>query len=356
MQINEIIQGEAITTLATLPAASVDVVFADPPYNLQLQGELWRPNMTRVDAVNDAWDQFATFDEYDAFTRAWLSETRRVMQERGTIWVSGTYHNIFRVGALMQDLGFWVLNVVTWHKSNAMPNFRGTRLKNDVEFVIWAKKSAKSRYTFNHHPMKQFNNGKQLGSVWQIPICGGDERLKDASGHKLHSTQKPEALLMRILLASSTPGDLVLDPFMGTGTTGAVAQRLRRRWIGIERDAAYVAAARQRIARVVPLAADDPLLVQAEQRPRIPFKQLLERGYLQAGDRLYLDSPSCEGTVEDNGKVRSGDHHGTIHRLAALLKGVPSCNGWAHWQYRDDDGQLLPLNHLRERIRAEEQG
>ncbi|MBN2303452.1 MAG: site-specific DNA-methyltransferase [Anaerolineae bacterium] len=355
---NRIIQGDALSILPALDENSVDVVFADPPYNLQLQHELWRPNMTLVDAVNDAWDQFDGFDAYDHFTRVWLTGVRHVMKDTATIWISGTYHNIFRVGTILQDLGFWLLNTVTWFKPNAMPNFRGTRFKNDVEFVIWAKYSEQSAYTFNHHAMKQFNDffpGKQLGCVWTIPVCGGTERLRNTDGQKLHSTQKPEELLQRILIASSQPGDVVLDPFMGTGTTAAVAKRLRRRWIGIERDETYVTAARQRIAAVDPLPAAHPLLKTAsrEKPRRVPFLTLLERGYLHPGQRLRLGRTGQRtAVILEDGRIQSGDVTGSIHRVGAHLKNAPSCNGWMHWYYRDEDtGELMMLDTLREKVR-----
>lgn len=351
-----LIQGDTLLILPTLPAESVDVIFADPPYNLQLDGELWRPNLTKVDAVDDVWDKFASFDDYDTFTRAWLIEAQRIMKARSSIWVSGTYHNIFRVGAIMQDLGFWVLNTVTWLKPNAMPNFNGTRLKNDVEFVIWAKKSEKAGYTFNHHTAKQFNDfapHKQLGSVWQIKACGGGERLKDSSGVKLHSTQKPAELLKRILLISSHAGDTVLDPFSGTGTTAAVAKLLHRHWCGIERDARYHAAAQARVAQVEPLAADAPLLFTPQKPPRVSMRELIARGALSVGQALYLDTPECVVIVQENGDVAYGEITGSIHKVARTLKQTPSCNGWKHWSFLDADGQPHLIDILRQRVNAD---
>jgi DNA modification methylase len=356
---NQIIQGDSLDILRQMPTASVDLVFADPPYNLQLQQDLWRPNNTHVDAVDDEWDQFDNFEQYDKFTTEWLSSVRMVMKETATIWVSGTYHNIFRVGTIMQDLGFWLLNTVTWLKPNAMPNFRGTRLKNDVEFVIWAKYSEKSTYTFNHHEMKQFNAEKQLGSVWTIPVCGGEERLKDAQGKKLHSTQKPEALLKRIILASSVPGDLVLDPFSGSGTTTAVAKRLHRHWIGVEREKLYVDASRKRLDDVIPVDIHDPILrVSSQEKPqRVPFEDLLQRGYLKPGQELYLDKPHHTAEILPDGQLRANGFTGSIHRVGAQLKNAPSCNGWVHWQYDDmETGERLPIDRLRERIRATKGG
>lgn len=353
---NKILQGNSLEILPTLPEGCADLVFADPPYNLQLKDELWRPNLTRVDAVDNDWDQFGSFADYDAFTEAWLSAVRPVMSETATIWVSGTYHNIFRVGTIMQDLGFWLLNTISWFKPNATPNFGGTRLKNDVEFVIWAKKSESSRYTFHHHVVKQFNDfapGKQLGSVWKITATGGAERLRDDEGKKLHPTQKPEALLQRIILASSSPGDLVLDPFLGSGTTAVMAKHLRRRWIGIERDSGYIAAARDRLKQTQALPADDPLLALPEKKPRVPFSQLLAVGYLQVGEPLYLDRPEHEAIIQANGKLCAGGASGSIHRLGAALKGTPSCNGWKHWSYKDEAGDLHPIDTLRQQYRAQ---
>ncbi len=354
LPINQILQGDTLTILRTLPEASVDLIFADPPYNLQLQQELWRPNLTQVDAVDDDWDQFDNFAAYDDFTRAWLKAARVVMKDTATIWISGTYHNIFRVGTIMQDLGFWILNTITWFKPNAMPNFRGTRLKNDVEFVIWAKRSEKARYTFNYHQMKQFNIGKQLGSMWEIPVCGGQERLKDTEGKKLHPTQKPEELLKRIIVASSKPGDIVLDPFLGSGTTAAVAKQFHRRWIGIEREESYIRAAQARIELVQPIPFEDSIIEEAlqEKPTRIPFSALLERGYLHAGQPLYLDTPETSAIILDDGNLQANGFTGSIHRVGAQLKNTPSCNGWVHWSFIDEtSGQRQPIDVLRIRIR-----
>jgi modification methylase len=351
--LDRILQGNALDSLPTLPSHSVDLVFADPPYNLQLQHDLWRPNMTLVDAVDEDWDQFEDFRAYDEFTRAWLLAVRDVMKATATIWISGTYHNIFRVGTILQDLDFWLLNTVTWFKANAMPNFRGTRLKNDVEFVIWAKPSKEGRYTFHHHAMKQFNKGKQLGSVWRIPLCVGEERLRDESGKKLHPTQKPEELLRRIIVASSNPGDVILDPFIGSGTTAAVAKQLHRHWIGIEQDMAYVQAARRRVEAVQPFDADHPLLKNVRNKPaRVSFKTLLERGILQPGEALYLDGSGQTATILEDGQLQVDGLIGSIHKVGARLKEMPSCNGWTHWYYRDGEtGQRRPIDALRQRVR-----
>jgi modification methylase len=275
------------------------------------------------------------------------------MKPTATIWISGPYHNILRVGTILQDLGFWILNMVTWFKTNAMPNFRGTRLKNDVEFVIWAKKAEKGSYTFNHHLMKQFNDGKQLGCMWTIPVCGGKERLKDSAGKKLHSTQKPEELLKRIILASSKPGDLVLDPFLGSGTTAAVAKQYRRDWIGIEREAVYVSAAQARIDAVQPVPLDDPMIkATLQEKPtRVAFRSLLDLGYLQPGQNLFLDKPHSKAEILPDGTLKANGFVGSIHRVGAQIKNAPSCNGWMHWRYLDQAGQYQPIETLRKQAR-----
>jgi modification methylase len=351
--LNHILEGDSLTILEAMPKESVHLIFADPPYNLQLGGDLIRPNRTTVNAVTDDWDQFGSFTDYDAFTRQWLGLCRRVMHPNGSIWVSGTYHNIFRVGQLLQDLGFWVLNTVAWHKPNGMPNFKGTRLKNDVEFVIWAKKDQHSNYTFNHQQMKRYNDDKQLGSMWQIKSCVGPERMKNADGKKLHSTQKPEALLERIIVASSRPGDIVLDPFSGTGTTAAVAKRLRRQWIGIERDPVYVQAASARVDAVRPIPADDPLITECPPPypRRVAFKSLLKAGYIHSGQTLYLDKPNTPAVITPEGKLSVNGSVGSIHQLGAKLKNKPSCNGWTHWFFINEKGEREPLDALRWRYR-----
>ena len=356
---NDIIHGDSLAILPTLPADSVDLVFADPPYNLQLKGDLYRPNHSLVDAVTDEWDKFDDFAEYDEFTRAWLLEVRRVMKPTATIWVSGTYHNIFRVGTVLQNLGFWILNTVSMMKYNAMPNFRGTRLKNDVEFIIWAKYAEDSRYIYHNHLMKRFNDyneGKQLGSVWQINTVIGQERVRDKEGRKLHPTQKPEELLKRIILASSKPDALVLDPFAGTGTTPAVAKKLRRNYIAIERDAEYYAAACERVQAIEPLPAKHELITATsrENLPRVAFKKLLKKNYLQVGQTLYLDDPSREATITSNAKLKIGEQIESIHKLACLLKNVPSINGWKVWYYTDDAGKRRPIDYLRKQFRDNE--
>jgi modification methylase len=347
---DQILEGDCLEVLARLPEGSVDMIFADPPYNLQLSQELWRPNHTRVDAVDDAWDKFESFESYDEFTRQWLSACRRVLKQTGTLWVIGTYHNIFRIGRLVQDLGFWILNDVIWLKRNPMPNFRGVRFTNAHETLIWAQKIRGAKYTFNHRAVKALNDDLQMRSDWFLPLCTGQERMK-MNGDKVHSTQKPEALLYRILLASTRPGDLVLDPFFGTGTTGAAARRLGRRFIGIERDANYVALARQRVDAIRP--APEEALTQAEPRsaPRIPFGALLEAGLLTPGQRLHFRRGSKVATVLADGRVRCGELTGSIHAVArALLSGAPA-NGWELWQYEDGSGVRLPIDRLRQKLR-----
>jgi modification methylase len=354
LPLDQILQGDCVEALASLPADSVDLIFADPPYNLQLRQELWRPDMTRVDAVDDEWDRFDGFADYDAFTRAWLAACRRVLKDTGTLWVIGSYHNIYRVGAILQDLGYWILNDVLWIKSNPTPNFRGVRFTNAHETLLWAQKKRGARYTFNHHALKSLNAGRQMRSDWYLPLCTGKERLK-VNGAKAHATQKPEALLRRVLLASTRPGDVVLDPFFGTGTTGAAAKRLGRRWIGIERDRGYVELAQARLDSVEP----DPALAEPpdagrRSRPRIPFTALLERGLLRAGQRLYFGRQGRQSAVIlPDGRLKHNGFAGSIHAVGRALQNAP-CNGWEHWYYVDEQtAERIVINRLREAIRAE---
>lgn len=348
-----IIQGDCIEVLKGLPDRSVDLVFADPPYNLQLGGDLLRPDNSRVDAVDDHWDQFESFAAYDAFTRAWLTECRRVLKDDGAIWVIGSYHNIFRVGTVLQNLGFWILNDVVWRKTNPMPNFKGARFTNAHETLIWAAKGrGAKRYTFNYDAMKMANDELQMRSDWTFPLCTGEERLKDETGAKAHPTQKPEALLHRVLLASTRPGDVVLDPFFGTGTTGAAARRLGRRYVGIEREADYVELARERIARVQPVAPED-LQVTGSRRaePRVPFGQILEAGLLRPGDVLYCPRGERAARVRADGSLALGDLIGSIHKVGAMVQSAPACNGWTYWHFRTDKG-LAPIDVLRAQVRS----
>jgi modification methylase len=349
-----VLAGDCVAEIAKLPAGSVDLVFADPPYNLQLQGDLKRPDDSRVDAVDDSWDKFASFAAYDDFTRAWLMACRRVMKPSGTLWVIGSYHNIFRVGALLQDLGFWILNDIVWRKSNPMPNFRGRRFTNAHETLIWAARDAAKRdYTFNYEALKAGNDDIQARSDWFIPLCTGEERLKGRDGKKLHPTQKPEALLARVILAASRPDDLVLDPFCGTGTTGAVAHRLRRRFVGIERDTDYAAAARRRIAAIEPLPTQTlaPFMT-AREAPRVPFAALIERGLVAPGISLVDAKRRHRALVRADGALALGEAVGSIHRIGAIAQGLEACNGWTYWHVETPRGLTL-IDVLRARLRAE---
>jgi DNA modification methylase len=361
LQRDTIYHGDCRDILPTLPEKSVDLIFADPPYNLQLKGELWRPNMTRVDAVDDQWDQFASFAAYDMFTRDWLGACRRVLKDTGTIWVIGSYHNIYRVGSILQDLGYWILNDVIWVKSNPMPNFHGVRFTNAHETLLWCKKSSSQKqYTFHYHALKMANDEKQMRSDWDIPLCSGAERLT-VDGAKLHATQKPEALLYRVLLASSNPGDVVLDPFFGTGTTGAVAKRLNRHFVGIEQDATYIASARQRIDAIPACLMDDEdsevygQLRTRRNAPRIPFAALLEQGLLLPGQQLFFRKHrSHSATILADGSLRLPDGmRGSIHKIGAQVGNLPACNGWEHWYYETAEGNLAPIDVLREQIRQQ---
>ena len=349
-----ILVGDCVAEMAKIPAASVDLVFADPPYNLQLQGDLKRPDDSRVDAVDDDWDKFASFSAYDEFTRAWVLACRRVMKPNATLWVIGSYHNIFRVGALLQDLGFWILNDIVWRKSNPMPNFRGRRFTNAHETLIWAARDAAKRdYTFNYEALKAGNEDIQMRSDWLFPLCTGEERLKGRDGKKLHPTQKPEALLARVILAASRPDDLVLDPFSGTGTTGAVAHRLRRRFIGIERDKDYAAAAEKRIAAVEPMP--EPALatfMTARDAPRVAFSVLIERGLVAPGIKLVDAKRRHRALVRADGAIALGEAVGSIHRIGALAQGLEACNGWTFWHIETPQG-LTVIDALRARVRSE---
>ncbi len=354
LPVDTIIMGDSLEALKTLPDCSVDLVFADPPYNLQLGGDLLRPDNSKVDAVDDDWDRFASFEAYDAFTKAWLSECRRVLKVDGALWVIGSYHNIFRVGAILQDLGFWILNDIVWRKSNPMPNFKGTRFTNAHETLIWATKARGARrYTFNYDAMKMANDELQMRSDWTLPLCTGEERLKDAAGVKAHPTQKPEALLYRVILASTRPGDIILDPFFGTGTTGAVAKRLGRRYVGIEREPGYVEIARARISRVIPATAEEMAVTTSKKsEPRIPFGQIVESGLLRAGDVLYDPQGRHAARVRSDGSLVVGEMSGSIHKVGAMVQSSPACNGWTYWHFKTDKG-LAPIDVLRAKVRAQ---
>lgn len=354
LPLDRILHGDCIELLNDLPSNSVDLIFADPPYNLQLRTDLYRPNRTKVDAVDDGWDKFEDFKAYDEFTRKWLSACRRVLKETGTIWVIGSYHNIYRVGAIMQDLGFWILNDILWIKSNPMPNFRGVRFTNAHETMIWAQKKKGAKYTFNHHSMKTLNDdsregGLQMRSDWEIPLATGRQRIK-TNGVKAHSTQKPEALLYRVIMASSKPGDVVLDPFFGSGTTGAVAKKLGRRWIGIERDKKYVKIAQKRIEAVAE-ADPEAIRVEKQRQARVPFGALIENGLLRPGQILFFIKKGVRARILSNGRIKCGEITGSIHGVArALMDGAPA-NGWDVWFYKDGNGNKIAIDELRKTFR-----
>jgi modification methylase len=348
-----ILIGDCVAEMDRLPAASIDLVFADPPYNLQLEGALSRPDQSLVDAVDDDWDKFADFAAYDAFTRRWLAAARRVMKPNATIVVIGSYHNIFRVGAILQDLGFWILNDIVWHKANPMPNFRGRRFTNAHETMIWAARSADAKaYTFNYEMLKAGNEDCQVRSDWFLPICAGAERLKDDDGHKTHPTQKPEALLSRVMVAASNVGDLVLDPFFGSGTTGAVARRLRRAFVGIERDPTYAAAARKRINAVEPLAeAAVETAPTRRSEPRVAFASVIEAGLVRPGERLVDIRRRHIALVRVDGALAAGPAIGSIHKIGALVQGLPACNGWTFWHV-ERGGRLTSIDDFRSNLRT----
>ncbi len=347
LPLDQVLLGDCVRMMRMLPPASVHCVFADPPYNLQLRGELRRPDDSLVDGVDEDWDRFTDFAAYDAFTREWLTEARRVLRKDGTIWVIGAYHNIFRIGAILQDLGFWILNDIIWRKSNPMPNFRGRRFTNAHETLIWAARGQDARYRFNYQAMKALNEDVQMRSDWFIPLCTGPERLRNAHGLKLHPTQKPEALLHRVLVSSTSPGDVVLDPFLGTGTTAAVAKRLHRHFIGIERHPAYAEAAIGRIRREARApAAGVATTPTKREAPRIPFGSLVERGLLAAGSVLHDRQRRVSATVAADGTLVCGEARGSIHKVGAMVQNAPSCNGWTFWHF-ERDGILVSIDDLR---------
>jgi len=344
--LNKIVKGDCVEVLKKIPDNSVDLIFADPPYNLQLQGELWRPNQTKVDAVNDDWDKFTNFEDYDNFCKEWIKECRRILKPNGTIWIIGSYHNIFRVGKIMQDVGLWILNDVLWIKTNPMPNFKGTRFNNAHETLIWASKNKDSRYTFNYKSMKAFNEDLQLRSDWYIPICNGGERLKDNEGNKVHSTQKPEALLYRIIISTSNPNDIVLDPFMGSGTTGAIAKKLGRKFIGIEKEDAYIKVANDRIANVTPYINQTLISPLEAKKPKVPFGNLIESGFIKVGEKLFSKDKKHKAEVLANATLVLNDISGSIHSVSAQVLGKTSNNGWTFW-FVERDNNLKSIDNLR---------
>lgn len=347
LPLNSILKMDCVEAMASLPDESVDLIFADPPYNLQLGGDLYRPEGGQVDAVDDEWDHFDSFAAYDAFTTAWLKEARRILKPNGSLWVIGSYHNIFRVGASLQDLGYWILNDIIWRKANPMPNFKGTRFTNAHETLIWASKSEKAKYTFNYRAMKNLNDELQMRSDWVMPICGGQERLK-RNGVKAHPTQKPEALLYRVMLATTNPGDVVLDPFFGTGTTGAVAKRLGRDWIGCEKEDAYCEVAEERIEAALPLDESSLKTMQSpKSKPRVAFGTLVETGYLKPGDELCSKNRKFKVKVRADGSLIWDGKEGSIHKIGAIVQDAPSCNGWTYWYYKDGKN-LKVIDELRQ--------
>tara|TARA_R110002110_G_scaffold31171_10_gene109892 strand:+ start:415 stop:1500 length:1086 start_codon:yes stop_codon:yes gene_type:complete len=352
LPLNQVLAGDCIEMMNALPEKSVDLIFADPPYNLQLGGELLRPNNSRVDGVEDAWDQFESLKVYDDFTTAWLSAAKRILKDDGSLWVIGSYHNIFRVGATLQDLGYWILNDVIWRKTNPMPNFRGRRFTNAHETMIWCSKGQDAKYRFNYDAMKALNEDLQMRSDWLLPICSGGERLKK-EGKKAHATQKPESLLYRILLACSEPGDVVLDPFFGSGTTGAVAKKLGRNYIGLEREQEYVTLATERL-KTIKRTGDISLLSTPSKRsePRVPFGTLVERGLLKPGDVLTDGREHVTARVRADGSIISSDHRGSIHKVGAAVQGAPACNGWTYWHFQSGS-KRVPIDILRQKVRAE---
>jgi len=347
---NKIINGDSLKELKKIPDESFDLIFADPPYNLQLKNKLIRPDRSKVDAVNDKWDQFQSFTEYDLFTNKWLKECKRIIKKNGSMWVIGSYHNIFRVGAKIQDLGFWILNDVIWNKNNPMPNFRGTRFTNAHETLIWASKDKNSKYTFNYQSLKCLNDDLQMRSTWNLPICNGNERLKE-KGKKVHSTQKPEALLHRVLLASTNKNDTVLDPFLGSGTTAVVAKKLGRIFYGIEKEKKYFDAATTRLknAKVI---QDEYLdtLQNNRSKPRIPFGSLVEMGVIKPGTEIFDQKKKINAKIMADGSIKHQKSEGSIHKVAAKILGAESCNGWTYWHYQSGNS-LKPIDELRQRLR-----
>jgi modification methylase len=347
LPVGQILDGDCIEAMRSLPDASIDMIFADPPYNLQLGGDLSRPDGSHVDAVTDHWDQFDSFAAYDKFSREWLTEARRLLKPNGSLWVIGSYHNIFRLGAMLQDMGFWILNDIVWRKSNPMPNFKGTRFTNAHETLIWCSMGEKSKYTFNYRAMKTLNDELQMRSDWVLPICSGQERLKKG-GHKVHPTQKPEALLYRVMLATTNKGDVVLDPFFGTGTTGAVAKRLGREWIGCERESDYREAALERIELALPLDESALTTMQSPKAaPKVAFGTLVETGWIAAGAQVFDKKRKLVATVRADGSLVAGNENGSIHGLGAKLQGAPSCNGWTFWHI-EHEGQMKPIDAIRQ--------
>jgi len=357
LPLNQIVAGDAVQVMEGLPEGSIDLIFADPPYNMQIKGNLTRPDFSKVDGVNDDWDKFKDYGTYDVFTEAWLKAARRILKPEGAIWVIGTYHNIYRVGKILQDLGFWVINEIIWEKTNPMPNFRGVRFTNAHETLIWAKKSSTSKYTINYHAMKPFNDGKQMRSTWQMPICKGGERIR-VNGERVHSTQKPLALLYRVILASTNPGDVILDPFFGTGTTGAAAKILHRNWIGIEKDPIYIPVAINRIKRIERNEFTPEIFdIKDDKRlaPRVAFSRLVESGYIKPGQKLFFNQET-ENTavVKANGVLVLDDFEGSIHQTTKYILGGKPANGWLYWFVKNGRNKYRSIDDIREQYRKDQ--
>ena len=350
---NTIVLGDCVEVLNKLPEESVDLIFADPPYNLQLSGELLRPNNSKVMGVDDDWDQFNSFKEYDKFSESWLSACQRVLKKSGSLWVIGSYHNIFRIGSKLQDLGFWILNDIIWRKTHPMPNFRGRRFTNAHETLIWCGKNSLSKgYTFNYDSMKSLNEGLQMRSDWLLPLCTGSERLKK-DGQKAHPTQKPESLISRVILSTSKPGDLIVDPFSGTGTTAAVAKRFSRRFIGIEQSTAYVEISRQRLQTVQVVQDPDVLEIETKRNaPRIPFGSLLDRGFVNPGELMFDARRRWHAKIRADGLLISDSAKGSIHAVGAAVQGAQACNGWTFWHV-DRNGSAISIDIFRQMVRDE---
>ena len=352
LPLNQIIQGDCIANMNALPANSVDLVFADPPYNLQLGGDLSRPDNSVVNGVTEEWDQFDTMDAYDLFTHDWLQAARRILKPNGSMWVIGSYHNIFRVGAILQDQQFWIQNDIIWRKTNPMPNFRGTRFTNAHETLIWATKTEDAKPTFHYDAMKMMNDGVQMRSDWTLPICTGLERLKKSDGKKAHPTQKPESLLHRVILSTSNPGDIIVDPFFGTGTTGAVAKKLGRKFIGFEMEEEYIIHARRRIEKINEGSLENVAVTKSKRaEPKVPFGTLIERNLLTPGTKLFSPNGKIAARIRPDGSLATADFKGSIHKVGAHVQGAPSCNGWTFWHYKTDKG-LTPIDAIRTEIRA----
>lgn len=352
---DNIINGDSLEILKTIPNKSVDLIFADPPYNLQLKDTLYRPDQTAVEAVTNNWDKFENYNSYDNFTNKWISECKRILKDGGAFWVIGSYHNIMRVGTCIQNLGFWILNDIIWHKVNPMPNFRGTRFTNAHETLLWCTTSRNAKYTFNYQNLKKLNEGKQMRSDWYIPICSGKERLREVDNQRSHPTQKPEALLHRIILASSKKNDLILDPFLGSGTTAVVAKKLKRKFIGIEKDKKYINLAKKRLSKTLPLKDDIVTIAQSRRElPKIPFGELVEQGIIPPGAILTDSNNVYKAKVKIDGSVSSKNLSGSIHQVGAKIQGLPSCNGWDFWHLKNQDSNIL-LDELRDQYRLKNQ-